>query len=1044
MFSTSKSLRGNKCAQVFTDGRGYDLFYPMKKESEASEAMNEVIRTVGVPKELVSDGARAETKGEFAKVCKEYRVKQRVTEPYSGWQNRAEAAIREVKRGIRRATARARSPRRLWDYCGEWVAATRRLTAHDIPGLDGRVPDEIVEGNTPDISEYAQFDWYEYVWYLDPAVQFPQDARRLGRWIGVAHDVGSPMTFWVLTLSCKVIARSTVTSMTEDEKASPEVQAKVAELDAAIREKIGDTLPDEEVNGDLVGLFPEVPDDIFLPDHDMEYDPAEPEAAMPEADDYTPEAYDQYLTAEVLLPNMGSMTKAKVVARKRDADGNPVGTRNANPILDTREYEVLFPDGATDTFTANIIAENMYSQVDEEGRSYSIMDEIIDHKKDGTAVSKDDGYEVANDGSSRPRRTTRGWKLLVQWKDGTATWVALKDLKESNPVEVAEYSLANKILEEPAFAWWARHVLRKRDRIIRKVKSRYWGRTHKYGILLPKSVEEALRIDRETGTDLWQKAIEREMKTIECAFQFPEDSKPPPGHQRIDCHMVFDVKITLDRKARYVAGGHQTEPTRDITFASVVSRDSIRIAFLVAALNDLEVLSADIAGAYLNAMAKEKVYTLAGKEFGPAKEGRPVVITRALYGLRSSGKAWRDHMAQTLRDGGYTSCKADPDVWMRAKTRPDGFQYWSYVLVYTDDILVVDHEPQVVMDYLASRYTLKPGSVKEPEIYLGSQVSKFYIDGADSPEKPRWAMSSEKYVSQAVSDVETELSKVDQCLPTRVTTPVSQGYRPELDQSKELDAKRGQYYQSLIGVLRWICELGRLDIMVAVSMLSRYVVSPREGHLQQVFHLFAYLKHHKRSRMVFDDTEPAYDASAFKDCDWSEFYPDAEEPIPPNAPAVRGHGVSTSCFVDSDHAGCKATRRSHTGVILFVNKAPILWYSKRQNTVETSTFGSEFCAMKTAIDMIEGLRYKLRMMGIAVTGPTSVFCDNASVVQNSTAPESTLKKRHNAIAYHRAREAQAAGIIRVAWENGDTQIADLLTKLMPGPRLKELIGYVLW
>ena len=102
------------------------------------------------------------------------------------------------------------------------------------------------------------------------------------------------------------------------------------------------------------------------------------------------------------------------------------------------------------------------------------------------------------------------------------------------------------------------------------------------------------------------------------------------------------------------------------------------------------------------------------------------------------------------------------------------------------------------------------------------------------------------------------------------------------------------------------------------------------------------------------------------------------------------------------------------------------------------------CALKTAIDMIEGLRYKLRMMGIPVNGPTSVFCDNKSVVKNLTAPELMLKKRHNAIAYHRAREAQAAGIIRVAWESGDMQIGDLLMKLMPGPRLKDLIGYVLW
>jgi hypothetical protein len=131
-------------------------------------------------------------------------------------------------------------------------------------------------------------------------------------------------------------------------------------------------------------------------------------------------------------------------------------------------------------------------------------------------------------------------------------------------------------------------------------------------------------------------------------------------------------------------------------------------------------------------------------------------------------------------------------------------------------------------------------------------------------------------------------------------------------------------------------------------------------------------------------------------------------------------------------------------VIIYVNKAPILWYSKHQNTVETSTFGSEYCAMKIAIDMIEGLQYKLRMMGIPLNGPTSFFCDNQSVVKNTTAPESVLKKQHNAIAYHRACEAQAAGIIRVAWENGDTNIADVLTKLMPGPRLKDLIGYVLW
>ena len=127
-----------------------------------------------------------------------------------------------------------------------------------------------------------------------------------------------------------------------------------------------------------------------------------------------------------------------------------------------------------------------------------------------------------------------------------------------------------------------------------------------------------------------------------------------------------------------------------------------------------------------------------------------------------------------------------------------------------------------------------------------------------------------------------------------------------------------------------------------------------------------------------------------------------------------------------------------------VNRAPILWFSKRQNTVETSTFGSEFVALKTAVEMVEGMNHKLRMMGVPLDGPANVFCDNESVVKNSTKPESTLKKRHNAIAYHRCREAQAAGIIRIAFENGETNLADLFTKLLPGPRLRQLVRMVLW
>jgi hypothetical protein len=100
--------------------------------------------------------------------------------------------------------------------------------------------------------------------------------------------------------------------------------------------------------------------------------------------------------------------------------------------------------------------------------------------------------------------------------------------------------------------------------------------------------------------------------------------------------------------------------------------------------------------------------------------------------------------------------------------------------------------------------------------------------------------------------------------------------------------------------------------------------------------------------------------------------------------------------------------------------------------------------MRIALELIEGLRYKLRMMGIPIDGPTNVFCDNQAVVQNTTAPESTLKKKHTAINYHRVREAVAAEKIRIAKERTETNLSDILTKCLPGPRRRYLAGQILW
>ena len=155
----------------------------------------------------------------------------------------------------------------------------------------------------------------------------------------------------------------------------------------------------------------------------------------------------------------------------------------------------------------------------------------------------------------------------------------------------------------------------------------------------------------------------------------------------------------------------------------------------------------------------------------------------------------------------------------------------------------------------------------------------------------------------------------------------------------------------------------------------------------------------------------------FQKFDWEDFYPDACEPIPLYMPRPRGKSVLTHCFVESNHAGDKTTRISTTGIIVFCNRSPIIWHSKRQNGVETSKFGSEFTAMKNSIELIAALRYKMRMFGVPIDGSTGIFCDNEAVYKNASTPEYHIRKKHHSILYHMSREAVASGACRMAKEN---------------------------
>ena len=314
---------------------------------------------------------------------------------------------------------------------------------------------------------------------------------------------------------------------------------------------------------------------------------------------------------ELALPQGDSLEPrmAKVTKRLKDASGIPIGTADQNPLLDTRMYEVEFADGENASLAANYIAENLFAQVDGDGNHQVLMNEIIDYQTNGTELKQQDAFIITKTGTKRRRETTKGWELLIEWKDGSTNWVSLKDIKESYLVEVAEFALATRISMEPTFAWWVPFVLKKRNRILAKVKSKYWLRTHKFGIHIPKSIEEAKKIDEQNGDTLWWDAICKEMKNVRPAFEVFEGREVdiPKDYQFMQCHMIFDIKFgeNFRRKARLVAGGHMTNTPNTLTYSSVVSRDSARIALTIAALNELSVMVCDIQNAYLTAECRE-------------------------------------------------------------------------------------------------------------------------------------------------------------------------------------------------------------------------------------------------------------------------------------------------------------------------------------------------------------------------------------------------------------------------------------------------------
>ena len=628
------------------------------------------------------------------------------------------------------------------------------------------------------------------------------------------------------------------------------------------------------------------------------------------------------------------------------------------------------------------------------------------------------------------------YNVMVEWENGETTKEPLTIIAKDDPVTCAIYAKENKLLDMPG--WKQFKSLAKREkkflRQVNQAKLRSYRTAPKYknGFEVPKTYEEAMRLDEKNGNTKWHDAVILEFSSIDEYKTFIDKghhtkTSPPSGYKKIRVHLIFDVKHDGRHKARLVADGHLTDVPLESVYSGVVSLRGFRLVLFIGELNNLELWSTDVGNAYLEAYTSEKVFIIGGPEF-KEREGHILIISKALYGLRSSGARWHDRFADCVSALGSFPCKSDPDIWIRKEG-----DIYEYIAVYVDDLAMAMKNPQAFIDILEQKYKFKLKGTGPISVHLGMD----FIRDDDNT----LCISPTKYIDKLVKTYEKLFGESPKQV---VTSPLEKGDHPEVDTSELLDAKGIQLYQSMIGALQWVVSIGRFDVITAVMTMSGFRVAPRKGHLDRLKRIYGYLSKMRHASIRIRTEEPDYSDIPDLQHDWSRsVYGEISEILPNDAPAPLGKYVTLTHYVDANLMHDIATGRSVTGILHVINKTPLDWYSKKQATVETATYGSEFVSARTCVEQIIDLRNTLRYLGVPIRDKRYMFGDNKSVVDSSMTVHAKLHKRHTMLSFHRVRESIASGMVGFYFIPGEHHPSDILSKhwgyAQVWPHLKALL-----
>ena len=1069
-FSSVKSIRGFIGIQLFVHIASQFLYgAPLRRESESHGAYQDFNRDVGLANELLTDNAQTQTGKKWTATSRKNMTKQTTSAPHSQHQNPAERKVRDVKGRATFVMFRGGAPLPFWCYAVMFVIACWNVTARR--KLDWQCPQTLLDGHTTDISHF-RYPFFADLWYYEPTRKFPEDPWLPCKFIGFADKCGDKFTYKIWTMPkgddnftagreltrpivlprhkgqkapCPVTllesdyseltfesARQRKKYRTKQNGKSKTVRQRKGKLSGEPGAKRGRTKskgkqsPEPEEND---GWMANVNPDLDLTEADMEPKSAE--------DDPLQHLETRQGPSPIVRTPTGLLGRRDSTGGKAREPLKRSRKEKEDRFLDLEVDDIIDDDNpATKRLEAEAAAA-VYNEFGDDKPKQGIID-IVKHKwKDGAP------------------------EFQVLWDTEEKIWYSFNTLKEDHPKLLAQYMVEKKVTRtkrDPKFQW-AQHATRSLQRAIRRIarqndfhlteddeiyrtkrrrvrgakkkkKTDYWKPIFKYGVEVPRNAKHAAQLDEANGNTKWAEADGLEVDsliTLEC-FEFkPPDYKPGKDYQKTVLHSVYDVKHDLRHKSRLVAGGHLVNvPTHVQIYSSQVKPISVKLLHVIAHKQDLLQLCGDVGNAFVNAYSSELVYAIAGREFGD-KEGQVVLVRKALYGLAGSSAAWSAHFSASLRSYGFTPTRYDRDVWIKLADSKD---HYEYLCTHVDDFMIVSKEPQIIMDLIEAEYNIKGKG--PPDYYLGNDYKK-HPNG-------NWVVGCKKYLCEAIRRVEAEFGPLK-----KNSIPLVGSDHPEEDTSDFLSDDDHTRYQMLVGMLNWITGIGRFDIAHATTQLARFASCPRKGHLERALRVFGYLKKKPNRRTMIDSRDPLITGGDFEAAEalaakMREDYPDAAEMVDTDLPPPLVGEIAITAFVDSDHAHDKVTRRSMTGILILLGRTPVYYHSKRQGSVETSTYSAEFMAMRTAVEELISIRYMLRCLGVTVTRASYLFGDNMGVIQSATIKDSLLKKKCVAISYHRTREATAASILLPLKICTKDNWADCFTKSLAAVDFERIIS----